>query len=152
MLSSRGLTVYRSFPEASTAVLSSRRNPLLTAYTMLKGTADFEVYSSPRTSISGAIPHDPLQRRIGTSFVPVPSKLGTSSSFWLVEVTSSHSLFITPTTLADFERATSPKEQRTRDPAAVDQSAFHLSSRTDLGPRADRSKHNIMLSKQLKST
>lgn len=111
-----------------------------------------EVYSSPPTFISGASPHDPLERRIGTSFIPVPGESASPNSFWLVEVTSSHSLFITPTALTDVERVALPKEQITRAPAVVDKSAFHLSSRTDLGPRADRSKYSIMLSGQLKST
>lgn len=100
--------------------------------------------------------HDsPMYRRLAIVIAPIPSSsTGVESEFWCLELTSTQSLHLTPFALIDATSGIAADwQERSRfrrvAKEAVDTSRFAQSTRTDLGPRADRDRKTVLLSEQL---
>lgn len=97
----------------------------------------------------------PLYRRLGITLIPAPaSSSGVSkkgSKFWLLELSSTQSLHLTPFELTDVLSFDNGQGKRSNHVTvgATEVSRFTLSTRTDLGPRADRDKKTVLLTEQL---
>ncbi|KAF8311625.1 hypothetical protein DL93DRAFT_1406027 [Clavulina sp. PMI_390] len=135
-------------PAGPLTLLSSRQTSLLTTYQLEKHNEEdgLSLESHHPCVIPTAVLSDPLQRRVGLAVIPDPLGKENGESFLVLEAASNFSLFATPLIRDKMSPLVMP--ELGHDPSAM-LGSLGMTSRPDLGPRADRSKYEILLRGQL---